>query len=88
LTDTLVLVGAASLSTLLPSGPAFLGTLQWGYVLAIEFAGAQGAIGIAAATLSQFCLLLPVAVAATAVLVHSSGSILRNALTRRELKLT
>jgi glycosyltransferase 2 family protein len=88
LTDTLVLVGAASLSTLLPSGPAFLGTLQWGYVLAIEFAGAQGAVGIAAATLTQFCLLLPLAVVAAAVLVHGSGSLLRNAQTGRELKLT
>jgi glycosyltransferase 2 family protein len=88
LADTLVLVGAASLSTLLPSGPTFLGTLQWAYVLAIEFAGAQGAVGIAAATLAQFCLLLPLAVVATAVLVHGSGSLLRNALTGRKLKLT
>ena len=88
LADTLVLVGAASLSTLLPSGPAFLGTLQFAYVLAIEFAGAQGAVGIAAATLSQFCLLLPVAVVAAALLIHGSGSLLRTALTRRELKLT
>ena len=38
--DTLVLLGAASLSTLLPSGPAFLGTLQFAYALVIEFAGA------------------------------------------------
>jgi uncharacterized membrane protein YbhN (UPF0104 family) len=88
LADTLVLVGAASLSALLPSGPAFLGTLQFAYVLAIEFAGAQGAVGIAAATLAQFCLLLPVAIVATALLVHGSGSLLRGALIRRELKLT
>jgi uncharacterized protein (TIRG00374 family) len=38
--DLLVLVGLASLSTLVPSGPAFLGTLQFAYALAIEFAGA------------------------------------------------
>jgi uncharacterized membrane protein YbhN (UPF0104 family) len=31
--DTLVLVGLASLSTLVPSGPAFLGTLQFAYAL-------------------------------------------------------
>jgi uncharacterized membrane protein YbhN (UPF0104 family) len=37
--DTLVLVGMASLSTLVPSGPAFLGTLQFAYMLAIGFAG-------------------------------------------------
>jgi len=30
--DTLVLVGMASLSTLVPSGPAFLGTLQFAYM--------------------------------------------------------
>ncbi len=86
--DTLVLVGAASLSTLLPSGPAFLGTLQFAYVLALEFAGAQAAIGIAAATLAQFFLLLPVTVAAIAILLHGSGSILRVALLGRELGTT
>jgi uncharacterized membrane protein YbhN (UPF0104 family) len=74
--DTLVLVGAASLGTLLPSGPAFLGTLQLAYVLAIEFAGGSAATGIAAATLAQFCILLPVAVAATGVLLHGSGNTL------------
>jgi len=41
--DTLVLLGAASLSTLVPSGPAFLGTLQFAYALAVEFAGPSGA---------------------------------------------
>ncbi|HEV2097895.1 MAG TPA: lysylphosphatidylglycerol synthase transmembrane domain-containing protein [Stellaceae bacterium] len=86
--DTLVLVGAASLSTLLPSGPAFLGTLQFAYALALEFAGAQAAIGIAAATLAQFFLLLPVAIAAIAILLHGSGSILRMALFRREFEPT
>jgi glycosyltransferase 2 family protein len=75
-TDALVLVGAASLSTLLPSGPAFLGTLQFAYVLAIEFAGGPAAIGVAAATLVQLCLLLPVAVVATLILAHGSGGAL------------
>jgi uncharacterized membrane protein YbhN (UPF0104 family) len=74
--DTLVLVGLASLSTLLPSGPAFLGTLQFAYVLAIEFAGGSGAVGIAAATLAQLCVLLPVAVVAIAVYVHGSRAVL------------
>jgi glycosyltransferase 2 family protein len=74
--DTLVTLGAAALSTLLPSGPAFLGTLQFAYVLAIEFAGGQAAVGVAAATLAQACILLPVAVVATAILFHSSGSAL------------
>ena len=76
LLDTLVLVGAASLSTLLPSGPAFLGTLQFAYVLAIESAGGPAAIGAAAATLAQLCLLLPVAVSATLIFACGSGGLL------------
>jgi glycosyltransferase 2 family protein len=85
-TDTLVLLGAASLSTLLPSGPAFLGTLQFAYALAIEFAGAPTAIGIAAATLCQLCLLIPIAVAAAGVLAYGSGRVLRTVLARQECK--
>jgi glycosyltransferase 2 family protein len=74
--DTLVTLGATALSTMLPSGPAFLGTLQFAYVLAIEYAGGPAAIGVAAATLAQACILLPVAVIATAILAHRSGSAL------------
>jgi glycosyltransferase 2 family protein len=85
--DTLVLVGAASLSTLLPSGPAFLGTLQFAYVLAIEFAGGPRASGIAAASVAQLCLLLPVALAAAGILLHGSGRALYAALARRGSKL-
>src|SRR5260370_31294839 len=36
--DTLVLLGPASLSTLVPSGPAFLRTWQSAYALAVAFA--------------------------------------------------
>ena len=82
--DALVLLGAAGLGTLLPSGPAFLGALQFAYALAIEFAGGPRAIGIAAATLVQLCLLLPVAVIAVGILAHGSGSVLYAALSRRE----
>ena len=74
--NTLVLLGAASLSTLVPSGPAFLGTLQFAYALAVEFAGGARALGIAAATLAQLCLLLPLAVIAAAIIVHGSGTAL------------
>src|SRR5215469_3396812 len=81
--DILVLVGAASLSTLLPSGPAFLGTLQFAYALAIEFAGGARAIGIAAATLAQLCLLLPLALIAAGILAHGSGTALYAILARR-----
>jgi glycosyltransferase 2 family protein len=72
--NTLVLLGIASLSTLVPSGPAFLGPLQYGYALAIEFAGAPRAVGVAAATIAQLCILLPMALAAIAALIHGSGS--------------
>jgi uncharacterized protein (TIRG00374 family) len=64
LADALVLVGAASLSTLVPSGPGFLGPMQLAYVLTMELSGNQPAVGIAAATLVQIFLLLPVAICA------------------------
>src|SRR5260370_15906865 len=68
--DTLVLLGAASLSTLVPSGPAFLGTLQFAYALAVEFARGAPPLGIAAATLAPLCLPLPLAAVAAAVIVN------------------
>jgi glycosyltransferase 2 family protein len=77
LSGTLVLLGAASLSTLVPSGPAFLGTLQFGYATAVEFAGSPAAIGIAAATLAQLCMFLPVGIVGAGIFIHNSGSILR-----------
>jgi uncharacterized protein (TIRG00374 family) len=81
--DTLVLLGAASLSTLVPSGPAFLGTLQFAYALAVEFAGGTRALGIAAATLAQLFVLLPLALIAAAILLHSSGTVFFTLLARR-----
>jgi glycosyltransferase 2 family protein len=84
--DTLVLVGVTSLSTILPSGPAFLGTLQFAYALAIEFASAPRAIGIAAATLVQLCIFFPIALVSVAVLVHRSGGALYEVLARRGSK--
>jgi hypothetical protein len=81
--DTLVLLGAAGLSTLVPSGPAFLGTLQFAYAVAVEFAGGARALGIAAATLAQLCLLLPVALIAAGILAHGSGTALYTILARR-----
>lgn len=78
--DALVLVGVASLSTLVPSGPAFLGTLQFAYALAIEFAGGARSVGIAAATLAQLCLLLPVALIAAGIVMHGSGTMIYSLL--------
>ena len=68
----------------MPSGPAFLGTLQFAYALAIEFAGGPRAIGIAAATLAQLCLLLPLALIAAGILAHGSGTALYAMLARRQ----
>jgi glycosyltransferase 2 family protein len=82
--DLLVLLGTVSLSTLVPSGPAFLGTLQFAYALAIEFAGGAPALGVAAATLAQLCLLLPVAVAAAGILAHGSRTALYSILAPRQ----
>jgi hypothetical protein len=67
-----------------PSGPAFLGTLQFAYALAVEFAGGARALGIAAATLAQLCLLLPLALIAVGILAHGSGSALFAILGRRQ----
>ena len=55
---------------------------------AIEFAGAPRAVGVAAATLAQLRILLPIALTAVAVLVHGSGGALYGVLARRESKLT
>jgi uncharacterized membrane protein YbhN (UPF0104 family) len=85
LADLLILVGLASLSTLVPSGPAFLGTLQFAYALTIQFAGGPRAVGIAAATLAQLCLLFPVALIATGLLTQGSGRLLLSLLKRRSL---
>jgi uncharacterized membrane protein YbhN (UPF0104 family) len=82
--DTLVLAGAAALSTLLPSGPAFLGNFQFAFALAIAFAGGPAAVGVAAATLAQLCILLPVAFVATLIFAHGSGSMLYATLTGNE----
>jgi glycosyltransferase 2 family protein len=81
--DTLVLIGAASLSTLVPSGPAFLGTYQFAYALAIGFAGGAQATGIAAATLVQLFLMVPLALVATGLLLHGSGSLIYAALAKK-----
>jgi uncharacterized protein (TIRG00374 family) len=84
MTDTLVVLGIGALGTLLPSGPGFLGTLQLAFILGIEFAGGDSAIGAAGATLIQCCMLLPIAVVATGILIHGSGGVLGATIARRE----
>lgn len=74
--NVLVLVGAASLSTLLPSGPGFLGNLQFAYSLSLQLAGASSAQGVAAATLAQLCLFLPTTLVAGAFITRESRRII------------
>jgi uncharacterized membrane protein YbhN (UPF0104 family) len=64
----LVVLGAASLSTFLPSAPGFIGTYQYAFMLAVMQFGIDGALGVAAATLVQLVLFGPVALGALAIL--------------------
>ncbi|MGF1513564.1 MAG: lysylphosphatidylglycerol synthase transmembrane domain-containing protein [Elainellaceae cyanobacterium] len=53
----LSVVGAVSLSTLLPSPPGFVGTYQYAFALIVGLMGYTAAQGIAAATATQLFLL-------------------------------
>ena len=57
--QTSLVVGVVSLSTLLPSPPGFLGTMQFAFVLAIGAFGYPASQGLVAATATQLFLLLP-----------------------------
>jgi glycosyltransferase 2 family protein len=56
----LALLGAASLSTLLPTAPGFLGSYQLAYALVFELFGQEAVLGAAAATAVQAVLFTPV----------------------------
>jgi uncharacterized membrane protein YbhN (UPF0104 family) len=81
--NSLVLTGAASLATLLPAGPAFLGTLQLAYALTMEFIGEPAAVGVAATFLVQACYYLPVAIVAVVVVAGNTGQTFRTLLRPR-----
>jgi uncharacterized protein (TIRG00374 family) len=68
----LVVVGAASLSTLLPSAPGFIGTYQFAFAIALQHFGLDGALGVAAASLVQLSLFGPIVVGALAILALSA----------------
>jgi len=55
----LALLGAASLSTLLPTAPGFLGSYQLAYALVFELFGQDPVLGAAAATAVQAVLFAP-----------------------------
>ena len=60
----LTLLGAAALSTLLPTAPGFLGSYQLAYALVFELFGREPVLGAAAATAVQAILFAPVVLAA------------------------
>lgn len=54
---TALLIGAVSLSTLLPSPPGFLGTMQFAFAIALSSVGFSTESGVLAATLTQIFLI-------------------------------
>ncbi len=55
--EMLSVVGVASLSTLIPSAPGFVGTYQYAYAFTVSLFGYEPARGVAAATAVQIFLL-------------------------------
>lgn len=68
-----LVIGVVSLSTLLPSPPGFLGTMQFAFTLATVALGYSSAQGLAAATVNQGFLLGSMVVVGLAVLATSYG---------------
>jgi hypothetical protein len=68
----LLVVGAASLSTLVPSAPGYVGTYQLAYVLAIAPFGYGAASAIVAGSIVQIFLLGTVTIVGTSLLVVTS----------------
>lgn len=61
-TQALFVMGAASLSTLVPTAPAYLGTYQFVFATALALFGSSAAHGVLASTLIQLALFGPVTV--------------------------
>ena len=66
------LVGVASLSTLLPSAPGYMGSYHAAYALIMVFVGSTVSAGVAAATSVQLFLLLPVTALGLLMLLYLS----------------
>ncbi len=66
----LILIGTVSLSTLIPTAPAYLGTLQYAFYLALSISGVAGAVGIVAATVTQLFLFGAVTVAGLCIYLY------------------
>ncbi|MCP5202490.1 MAG: flippase-like domain-containing protein [Gammaproteobacteria bacterium] len=67
--EALVVMGAASLSTLVPTAPGYLGTYQLVAVLALQAFGLDGNAGIVASTAIQAALFGSVTVVGLAILL-------------------
>ena len=65
----LAVLGAASLSTLLPTAPGFIGSYQLAYALVFGLFGQNPVLGAAAATAVQVVLFTPVVVLALALVL-------------------
>lgn len=55
--EMLSVVGVASLSSLIPSAPGFVGTYQYAFAFTVSLFGYEPVTGIAAATATQIFLL-------------------------------
>jgi glycosyltransferase 2 family protein len=75
LTESSVLLGAASLSTLVPTAPGFLGSYQFVFAISLSAFGLSSAAGIVAASVTQVFLLGSVTV--TGIALYMSRSIQR-----------
>jgi len=69
---TLMLIGVMTLSTLIPTAPGYLGTLQYSLQLGIKSIGEPGAIGVVAATLIQIFLYGTIILIATVLILIDS----------------
>lgn len=72
LSKTFLLTGVVSLSTLLPSPPGFLGTLQFAFGIVLVSSGYSVAHGILAATLEQMFILSSLVLVGSSLLVWGS----------------
>lgn len=68
----LFLLGVASLSTLVPSAPAYMGTYHAAYAMLFAIVGFGSTAGVAAAVAVQLSLLLPVTIVGLGTLVVMS----------------
>lgn len=72
--ETALLMSVVCLSTLIPSAPGFVGTLQFAFYAGLTVLGYSGTKGVVAATLMQLTLYLPVAVAGVALMFRPEPS--------------